>query len=141
MSYISQNDLLAYIQTDMLANGLNDANSGIADPAVFASIYNAAEIEIHGFLESRFPLPFVNVPSLVKNAALVFCAETVFARRGIATDANPFAKRAAVLRTRLEAVQQGKDRLMLDAEGSAPKGDVICENSNLYDPVPHRFAL
>lgn len=142
MSYITQADLLALVQEDMLANGLNDANSGVADPALFASIYAAAELEIHGFLEARFPVPFTtNVPSLVKNAALVFCAEAVFARRGISTDNNPFAKRASALRARLESIQKGTDRLMLDAEGLTPKGDVISERSNIYDPIPARYPL
>lgn len=141
MSYITQNDLLAYIQTDMLANGLNDTNAGVADAALFAAIYNAAEIEIHGFLESRFTIPFTAAPALVKNAALVFCAEAVFARRGITTDANPFASRAKDLRRRLSDIQEGKARLMLEAEGAQAKGDVISEPSNIYDATPGRWPL
>jgi phage gp36-like protein len=141
MAYITQQNLLAAIQTDMLANGLNDTNAGVADAALFTEIYTAAENEIHGFLEARFHLPFASAPALVKNAALVFCAEAVFARRGISTDANPFAARAKALRERLAAVQKGEARLMLDAEGAEPKGDVIATDSNIYDSTPGRFPL
>ena len=130
MPYITSAKLAAYIQHDLLVQGLDDANEGVIDEDQFALIYEAVENEVHGYLEGRYTVPFTNpIPKTILDACMVLCSEALWLRRGFASDQNPFSKRAQIIRDRLELIQNGKINVSVShAPGQTP-GVLISEES------------
>jgi phage gp36-like protein len=133
MDYIAQSELEAYVQADMLSQGLDDTGGGTPSAALFASILAAVTAEIDGYLEGRYSLPLSTVPALVKSAALILCADALWVRRGADKEGNPFAERAREIRKRLERIQAGELPLQGAAEAAKPGGVAIQEPSRVFD--------
>jgi phage gp36-like protein len=128
--YLALDQLNAYIQEQLLAQGLDDSNSGTADTALFATIQVAVEREVHSYLEGRYSVPFTsNVPNLVTHACLVLSAEAVWLRRGNSGDANPFSKAAETIRQMLADVRKGDINLSRDQAPDRDPGVLISEES------------
>jgi phage gp36-like protein len=121
--YITSKQLEAYIQEQLLTQGLDDSGENILSEEKFAQVVSAVEMEVHSFLESRYEVPFKsNVPNTVTHACLVLSAEAIWKRRGISGDANPFNKDAGDVRSRLSDIRLGKAALSL-LQVAAPTQD------------------
>lgn len=130
--YITIDQLKAFIQENLLTQGLDDAGENLVDQSLFAVIEEAVERDVHGYLEGRYEVPIrLNVPNLVVHACLVFFAEALWTRRGSSADANPFYVAAKAVRTRLDDVRTGKQQLSLQQEPEQDAGFVITESSRV----------
>lgn len=128
--YITKEQLQAYIQEQLLIQGLDDAGENIADDALFLTIETAVESEVHSYLEGRYQVPFaVNVPNLVTHSCLVLAAEAIWLRRGSAGDSNPFTKAAEAARKRLDDVRLDKVALSMSQSPSQDAGVLVTEES------------
>lgn len=131
--YLSLDQLNAYIQEQLLAQGLDDKNLGTADTALFDVIQVAVEREVHSYLEGRYAVPFrSNVPNLVSHACLVLSAEAVWLRRGNSGDANPFTKAAEAVRKMLDDVRKGDSNLSRAQTPDRDAGVVVSEESLIH---------
>jgi phage gp36-like protein len=133
--YVTLNQLKAYLQEQLLAQGLDDSGENLVTEATFSLVSEAVERDVHGYLEGRYEVPFkTNVPNLVIHACLVLCAQAIYLRRGMGGDANPFSKAAESVRGRLSDVSQGKVQLSLQhattqTAGAIVSGPVIVDGS------------
>jgi phage gp36-like protein len=130
MSYITQDQLIAYVQQTLLEQGLDDNADGVVDAAIFSQILETAEQEVHSFLEGRYSVPFgAPVPAIVILAVKSFCAEAIWTRRGNTGDQNPFSKPANGIRDRLGKIQDGTNQLRVGQDSGAAAGAVVAEDS------------
>lgn len=128
--YISKEQLQAYIQEQLLIQGLDDAGENIADDALFITLETAVETEVHSYLEGRYEVPFTsNVPNLVTHSCMVLAAEAIWLRRGSAGDSNPFSKGAEAARKRLDDVRLDKVALSIAQTPDQDAGVLITDDS------------
>jgi len=139
--YITVEQLKAYIQEQLVTQGLDDADQGVADSVLFDTIETAVEREIHSYLEARYPVPFrTNIPNLVIHAALVLHSEAIWTRRGNTGDNNPFTKAAESVRSMLDDVRTNKQPLSRDQAPDQDPGVLITEPS-MINPTGGRVML
>jgi phage gp36-like protein len=101
---------------------LADDKDGVEDAGLFDVIGQDASDQVDGYLGGKYEVPFSGtVPAFVKRCVTVFACETLYKRRGISRDANPWTTDADALRKRLERISEGTEKLDLasDASGSA----------------------
>ena len=113
MSYCTQSDIEALIPPDLLTAALDDDRDGNADNGLLATILDAASNAVDSYLQGLYSVPFATPPALCKQAAIIFAAEMLYARRQSGEDRNPMKQRADGLRTHLEQLRDGK--LILNA--------------------------
>jgi len=134
MAYITQADLAAYVQADMLAQGVDDAGDGSDSDAVFAVVYNAVEKEIHGSLAGVYAVPFASpYPSFIVHAALVLAAYLLYARRGAAGENNPWREETRLIRERMQRLARREERLDISAPPDVSAGSIEVATPLTYD--------
>jgi phage gp36-like protein len=134
MSYILQSALKGKVPNDLLLQALDDNADGVEDDGVWDSIAADVDRAIDGRLEGRYTVPLAApLPAVVAEAAIVFAAEAVYMRRGLAGDQNPWTKQADAFRKRLEAIGAGEQTLKNDLAPVKSGGAVISEPSRTYD--------
>lgn len=131
MAYVTLSALEADIPREYLIEALDDDGDGVEDAGT--AVLDAASEKVDGYLAGRYTVPFASpYPSLVKRAAYVFAAESIYRRRGIPDEKNPWAKEAGKLMAKLELISQGKLSLDIAAAPGRSSGDVIGEASKTY---------
>lgn len=132
MSYISSNDLLGFIQDEMLKQGLNDAGGADVDPAIAAAAIATGEELFHSFVEDRHSIPLAPVPAIALICSKTFAAENIWTRRGNSGDQNPFTKAANALRERLAALQKDGRPISALVPQQGAEGFIVTEDSRVY---------
>ena len=133
MAYVTQENVKTLVPAATLTQCL--ADTGDDSDVVWGRIATAASQAVDGLLERAYHVPFPEpVPSVVSEGALVFACEILYQRRGVPPDANPFGKRAADMRTRLERIGSGKEPLQPGANPSSASDSVavVTEPSRLH---------
>lgn len=132
MIYVTQDNVKTLVPAGVLAQCLSD--DGEDPDVVWGRIAATAGQAVDALLERAYAVPFAEpLPALVEEAALVFACEILYQRRGVPPDANPFGKRAADMRTRLERIGNGKEPLRPGANPSVSDSvAVVTEPSRLH---------
>jgi phage gp36-like protein len=134
MPYVLQSALKGKVPDDLLLQALDDNADGVADEGIWDAISADVDRAIDGRLEGRYTVPLAApLPAVVAEAAIVFAAEAVYMRRGLAGDQNPWTKQADGFRKRLEAIGTGEQPLKNDVVPVKSGGAVISEPSRTYD--------
>lgn len=120
---------------------LDDDLDGVEDAGLFDALAQDASDQVDAYLSAQYDVPFTgSVPLFVSLCAKVFICETLYQRRGVAKEANPWTKQADSLRMRLEKIAAGKD--LLDAAQTAVGSDsveIVTEPSRLAQRGPMMF--
>lgn len=134
MPYVEQTDIEALIPAEFLLQALDDDQDGEADPGVWDKLVVAVGDEIDGALGQKYTVPFATpYPSVVKAAAKVLALWSLYQRRGLAGDRNPWESEAKRQRDKLDRIGKGLDPLTPDNLGKKPGGVVITETAKTYD--------
>ena len=105
MAYVTQDDMIGMVPEEELVRALDDDGDGVADNDVWLALSDQVSGDIDGRLSALYAVPFsVSVPALVTLAARILAAYLLYARRGIADDANPWKPQADAIRARLDRV-------------------------------------
>jgi phage gp36-like protein len=127
-AYIIMATLVAAVPPQFITQALDDDGDGVADTGLFDQILANAQTEVDGLLGQRYAVPFSNpIPAIVVDATTKFVAETLYLRRGIEGDKNPWAKKAADVRATLKAIAKGDMPLTPAASREKPSASAITE--------------
>jgi phage gp36-like protein len=127
-AYILLATVSALIPPQFLVQALDDDGDGVADEGLFPTILGAAQTKIDGILGQRFTTPFENpIPAIVADACLTIVCDTLFKRRSIEDDKNPWAKPAAASITKLTAIAKGEEPLEPGKARAQPSASIISE--------------
>jgi hypothetical protein len=130
--YCSITQVEARVPHAIVLQALDDNRDGQIDADVQAAWETSVDGEIDGFLGQRYSVPFTGtVPAVVASAALILRAEALYQRRGVAPEANPFAKLAESIRLKLDRIGRGLDPLTPDSPKAHAPGVLIAEGSRL----------
>lgn len=110
---------------------LDDDKDGIEDDGLFDVLAQAASDQVDGYLGGRYEVPFSAVPAFVRQCAQAFCAESLYQRRGVARDANPWSRQADALRERLQRISEGKEKLSVSEDEAGSAVEVQTEDSRI----------
>ena len=129
--YVQMADLIGMIPAPFLAEALDDAGTGSANPDVWARIAQDTQNEIDGILGKLYPVPFsIPLPAFIVSAAQLLAADRIYKRRG--TEKNPYAADAASIRKDLAQIGEGDSRLTAPGTNvEGPSATVISEPSRL----------
>jgi phage gp36-like protein len=131
--YITKEKLYAVIPRQLVGQALNDDGVGGEDAGAWESVAEAVQTAIDGPLSQRYAVPFSGtLPPLVTQAALVLAAETIYLRRGISGDNNPWTARANAIREDLAAVASGEKPLGPQWDRESPSVSTITETAKTY---------
>lgn len=132
--YFSWADLINEIPEDFVIQALDDADTAeTADDVgdAFDALRTAASEEVDSYLEGRYATPLTGtIPNIVKRAALLHAAHTLYSRRG---DAERFPKQKQLdgAISTLKAIRDGKTQLTPGRTSSKPRGAVVSAASKL----------
>ena len=116
MAYSTQAEVEAVIPARFLTDALDDDESGTADTGLLTAIFGVVDTEIDGMISPSVTVPITGtVPQTIRTAATVLTCETIYLRRGITGDANPWTERAKDTRDLLERI--GRGEVSIDASG------------------------
>ena len=129
--YVQMADLIGMIPAPFLAEALDDAGTGSANPDVWARIAQDTQNEIDGILGKLYPVPFsIPLPAFIVSAAQLLAADRIYKRRG--TEKNPYAADAASIRKEMAQIGEGDSRLTAPGTNvEGPSATVISEPSRL----------
>lgn len=132
MAYITRALIETRIPAPVLLEALDDNGDGAEDPGAFDALVASADAEVDGYLAGLFTVPFgAPTPPKVVAASAAFCCETLYQRRNVPAEKNPFTRLAAWWRDHLQKV--GNRELPLDAaqDKAFVPGAVITENTSV----------
>lgn len=130
MPYTTRQQIEAKLPPRFLLEALDDDGDGEEDENLFDTLNEMASARVDGYLGQRYSVPFTApVPGVVTEAALAFLMETLYERRGMIGQANPYAQEAQAMRSRLEKIGTGAQPLRPDLKQSNPSVTVISEPS------------
>jgi phage gp36-like protein len=133
--YVTLSAIKGALPDEITAQLLDDDSSGAPDSTSWAAVVAAVRNEVDGKIGQRFALPLPDpVPPSVLNAAFVLAAELIYQRRGFFGDSNPYAKRAADVRTWLDAIATGAQPLTPDIQRKKPSASAITECARTFSP-------
>ncbi len=131
--YALRADLEAIIPPHFIVQALDDDADGQEDAGLFEKVADAADRAVNAYLSGRYTTPFgAPYPDLVSEAAKVFIAESLYARRGYESERNPYTARANALRKQLEAIGNGNGSLggvPADTTATRPPMAIVSEPS------------
>lgn len=132
MAYVGNEAVKRLVGPENFALMLDDDKDGIEDPGLFDALAADASDAVDAYLSAKYAVPFAGyVPPFVRLCAKVICAEMLYMRRGVARDANPWTKQADTLRTRLEKIAAGTDKLAEEEDAGGQAVEVQTERSKL----------
>ena len=135
MPYVEQSDIEALIPASFLLQALDDDSDGEADPGVWDKVVSAVADEIDGLLGQKYSVPFAApYPPAVKAAAKVLMLWSLYQRRGLSGENNPWDSEAKRYRDKLDRIGTGDDPLTPDRVGSKPGGAIVTETAKTHDP-------
>lgn len=132
MSYTTRAAITAKLPESFLVEALDDDNDGVEDAGLLDQIITDATVEIDGYLEGRYTLPITPAPALLRTACLTIVLADLYARRGVADEANPWKKPATALRTRLERIAKGEIPLVARVEKADAAVTVVTEPARTH---------
>lgn len=130
--YVSQSDIEGLIPAEFLTEAMDDDGDGSEDTDIWTKCLTATQREIDGRLGGRYTVPFSTpIPAVVSAAAQTIVLYFIYKRRGVADDANPWAKQATDWFAKLDRIGKGEDPLKADVAPDVP-GDVVGEDAKLF---------
>lgn len=79
--YATLDDLKKQLPEDLLINLTDDGGSGIIDTTVTDAALETADVEIDGYLGSRYTLPLAPIPPIIAKQAVDIAIYNLYARR------------------------------------------------------------
>lgn len=131
-AYTTRAKVEAKIPPAFVLEALDDDGDATEDTGVFDTVVDTAGDEIEGYLEGRYALPLATVPTLLKNAGLIFTCESLYERRGYVSENNPWHGRANRMRDQLEAIRDGDAALDVDIDEGNTQISVITEPARTH---------
>lgn len=111
---------------------LDDDLDGIEDAGLFDSLAEDASLQVDGYLAAQYAVPFsAPYPAFARQCAKVFLCESLYNRRGVAREANPWTGQADALRARLARVAKGDDVLDAVRPGASDSVEAELEDSRI----------
>jgi hypothetical protein len=139
MGYVNRAFVRANIAPVDLLRALDHNNDRVEDTDAFDESDAAASNSVEAILSAIHTTPFTApIPPLVVEAATIFFCESLFSRRGVYGDSNPFKVRADELRETLRSVASGG--LMLDASTSGDIAGFATAPSSVFTISPETAA-
>lgn len=125
--YVMMADINGRIPSPFLIQALDDDEDGSADSAAWTAVVADVHSKINGILGQRYAVPFTNpIPAKVLDAAKVFAAYFIYARRGFTTkEKNPFKEEADKVEAQLREIAKGTEPLTPDKGRKNPSASVI----------------
>lgn len=111
MAYATQAEIEALIPPQFLREALDDDGDGQADDGLLAQVIANAGQAVDALICGRYELPFAVAPKNVLRAGLVFACESIYQRRQVPAEQNPWTKEAETWRKALREVGEGKGDL------------------------------
>ncbi len=124
MAAFTMEDLLGCLPWQKLTEALDDDGDGIADDAVFEAVLGAALDRARAAFGGEPP---ARHEAAARRAARVFLLDLLYRRRGVADEANPWARQAAEEEERLRALATGAE-----AVDATEDGVVIAKPAKIY---------
>lgn len=132
MAYCTKSQLEAMVPPARIVESLDDNGDGTEDTGLWEKVEEAVRKKIDGILGQRFTVPFATPPTAVVEAALTLCADTLFRRRGIVDEQNPWAKEARNTIERLQRMATGREPLEAATIARNAPISAISEDARLY---------
>jgi phage gp36-like protein len=130
--YVTRAQITGKIPESILNDALDDDGDGVEDEGALDNVIALASAEVEGYLSGLFPVPFPEpAPPKVCSAAFAFTCETIYQRRNVPEDKNPFSKLALWWREHLQKV--GNRELPFDSasEKAFTPGAAITEPTSV----------
>ena len=139
MSYFLRSELEAKVPASIILQALDDDADGVEDVGNWDLLVADVQRQIDGRLEAQFAVPLAEpLPQVIREAAVILAAETIFLRRGKGGDDNPWVNQANAMRARLEKIGAGDLPMTYHDVPDASAGTVITEPSRMStDPGLH----
>lgn len=128
MAYVALSDLDGKIPPPFIVQALDDDADGVVDAGLWDLIASQAGQAVDARLGQRYEVPFTEPPAVVKEAALVFAAEALYARR-VGPDANPWMAMGNAMRSKLDRIGRGEEPLAPTINRQKPSGVIVAEPS------------
>ncbi len=111
MAYLTYNDLLNYIDAQNLAMMTQDygvpLDGAVPNNNIIGSICQQASDLADSLISSIYKVPFATPPAKIKQAAIIFALEILWARRKTPTENNPWTDQAKYWRETLIQINLG----------------------------------
>ncbi|MCO6401349.1 MAG: DUF1320 family protein [Verrucomicrobia bacterium] len=115
MAYTTQSEIEALLPPKFLLQGIDDDNNETADSGLLTTLLGVVDLEIDGLISPSVALPLTSpYPAQIRVSALVLSLDSVYRRRGMADEVNPWAERAKDVRAALAKI--GRGELALDSD-------------------------
>lgn len=137
-AYVTRAEVEAELPPKWLLECLDDNNDKAEDTGLFNAIVARASADVDGILGQRFTTPFAVAPPLAARAARIFVLATLYRRRQVPEDRNPYAKAERDMIDKLNRIAAGDEPLM--PGGSTGEADISSERAPTYD-APGRISL
>jgi len=142
MAYVNNSDVLTLISGFELTGFTDDAQSGQINQGVLDTIMQMASDAADAFVASIYSTPFTSyVPKKIKDAALIFTCEALYARRLSPDEKNPFKTRADLYRQQLTTIGSGTVPLDANVARAFQPGVAITLNSRVTPGINQNPAL
>jgi len=127
--YFTQDDIAAEMPPEFLLEALDDDADGVIDAGLWDKVVASASRKVDAALGQRFTVPFTGtIPALVKEAAIVFCLETLYRRRGFGEEeTNPWITLANSVRKKLTRIGNGEEPLTPTVKKPTPSVSTVTE--------------
>lgn len=132
MAYTTQAKIEAVLPPKFLTQATDDNADGSADSGLLDAVIAAADTRIDAMLGQRYDVPFTTAPAVVQHASLVFSCHTLYLRRGIGGDQNPWEQQAKDMDAKLNRIARGEEPLAPDVTRDRPSVSTITETSRTY---------
>lgn len=130
MAYIIEDDLLADIPSEFLAQALADGT-----PVAFSVIADRASDKVDAVLIQRMEVPLppghVGLP-IAKEAARVFALESLYKRRGYSKENNPWTDDADTQMRKLNSIIKKNEPFALPTTAKKSSTSVVTEKARTH---------
>lgn len=140
MGYSIQTDLLEQISEDRLVQLTDDGDAGVIDTSVVTRAITDADAEIDGYCGTRYDVPFLPVPVMIRKLSVDIAIYNLYARRkGVPDDRQKrYDNALRFLRdVSRELISLGSDTPATDTdsgpEATPPKSDRIFTTGRASD--------
>ncbi len=130
MAYCVREECERLVGPENFRQMLDDDLDGAEDAGLFEALAEDASLAVDGYLSAQYTVPFSEPPAFARQCAKVFLCESLYARRGVAREANPWTAQAEALR-RLDRIARGEDALDAHAAGASDSMEAQTEPSKM----------
>ena len=126
--YTTLDQVTAKLPLQFVTEALDDDGDGLLDAEVWEAVADGAARDVDGLLAMRYDVPFTApLPAVVVTASLCFVMESLYDRRGLTGEKNPYLKRAEDERKKLRDIGSGKLPLTPERVKKTPSVSVVTE--------------